>query len=130
MSKSNNSEITRVVQDVRELRDQIARVEQVTSKLADNPSARMERLVVRLRLLIANRAQYQCDTDWADIEDIVENELGPVKKRLPKGLYTKVSMRLRESRELLRRNAHHGAAINQMREVETLLANAIDVVRG
>jgi RNA polymerase sigma factor (sigma-70 family) len=130
MTNRDNTDLKSVVRDVRNLEDRLARVEQVASGLADSPPARMGRLLNRLREMIDDPAQWQRDADWADVEDAIDNELAPVKERLPKGLFTKVVLRLRESRRLLRGNAQHRAAVNQMREVETLLVNAIAAAHG
>lgn len=120
---SKESPIATVRNDISEIQDRLTALEQEVRLPADTPEARAMRLHVRLRLLIADPTQRQSDTDWAEVEDLVHSDDGlrPVTQQLPRGLFTKVSARLQESRELLRRNPEHGAAINQLREVETLL---------
>ena len=79
----------------------------------------------RLRLLLEDPAQYQSDTAWAEVEDLAD-ELRPVMKQLPKGLFVKVWTRLRESRELLKQVRRHRAALAQIRGVLTLLESVAD----
>jgi RNA polymerase sigma-70 factor (ECF subfamily) len=86
----------------------------------DTPAALAASLRARLDLLIADPSQHQSDTDWAEVEELVER-LRPFIRSLPKRLFTKVVTRLRESRELLGEVAGHGAALVQIREVATLL---------
>jgi RNA polymerase sigma factor (sigma-70 family) len=80
----------------------------------DAPGARPERLRDSVRQMIDNPAARGSGTDLAEILDLAE-ELDPVRKR-------KVWLRLKESGALLKKAADHRAAINQLREVERILA--------
>jgi RNA polymerase sigma factor (sigma-70 family) len=81
-------DIASVLHELSEVKDRLAAVDaNVTGELgliearlgaveqkaapADTPSARAERLLIRLRLFIADPAQHQSVADWAEIEDLV-----------------------------------------------------------
>jgi len=107
------------------LEDDLAEAGQDAYFVPDEPGALAWDLIDRLRALIADPARHGSDVDWAEVEDLAER-LRPVARSLPKGLLTKVSSRLRESRELLKKAPGHGAATAQVRGVVTLLEAVAD----
>jgi hypothetical protein len=109
--------------EIKEIKDRIAPLEQALLRLADTAVARVGLLLARLRKLIADPRQHQSDTDWAEVEDLL-HQLRPVSKCRLRTLLARVSSRLNESRDLLKHVAGHRAAFNQLREAVRLLAEA------
>jgi RNA polymerase sigma-70 factor (ECF subfamily) len=122
-----NDPLTRALGEMSAIRGKLTTVERLLEELKETPAARLNRLLSRVRELLADGTkdptQYQSATAWAEVEDRVE-DLGLVKDQLPDGLFRKVKQWLRDSRERLQRDGRDAYALNQLRGVEKALANA------
>jgi RNA polymerase sigma factor (sigma-70 family) len=115
--------------DVGGIKNRLDNLEQQVRELGDTAASRATQVLDRLGSLIADPTQHGSDTDWAFVEDLVD-ELLKVKKLLPNGLLIRVQTRLKESRELLKKVPGHRAAIDQLRGVEKLLERVATGVRS
>ena len=97
-------------------------------ELTGTPLARSKQLLARLRGLLADgaaaSAAFQCQTAWAEIEDLLEH-MGQVKDELPEGLYRPTCYRLKDCRRLLAADATDRSAREELRRVEAVLARAV-----
>lgn len=105
------------------------RLEQALNVMTVSPSGLVRKLHDCLRNLLAvgmaNRDDFRCQTQWAELEDAIE-DLIPVKRQLPGRLFWHVYLPLKDSRHRLDVNPFDNHAVHQLEYLKIVLANALD----
>jgi hypothetical protein len=103
-------------------------LEQALEALTTRALGPVKNLLARLHRLIADGKadphNFTCLTSWAEVEDLID-DLIPLKRQLPRGLFWRVYLSVKDSKHRLEADCFDRCAVNQVEYVERALAHAV-----